>query len=678
MTVRPLKRTTSRTERPLGAYPSGPYTQVGTDVPDRRHPCRYGHVHSRHDFEDNSMTQDLISQDLGLLPLEVAHTSFLLERLGQDCEPLQYLRELTQNSIEAIGRTRQPGDILWHAAPVNFPSGASGLKLSITDTGDGMSASELEGHINRLSSSGSPQTHEGNFGVGAKVSTALNNPAGIRYRSWKQGQGHEILLCRDAVTGHYGLRQYALGSDEYSYSPAVPEDSKPATIGTHGTEVTLLGQSEAANTAMPAGAKSPAWIAKYLNSRYYRFPQAVTVRVDEGALAGQSDPARIRTLTGQKAYLGEHSEASGTCKLTGAVARWWILSDTSSLHADSQFVESAGHTAALYKDELYELRSGRNGVARLQQFGITFGFRRVVIYVEPRNHNRRRIGSNTTRSHLLLNRQPLPWSAWAAEFSKKLPVELRRLVADEGAARQPDHSLVVQRRLSKIMDLFKPRRYRFHAKGKDHVEPSGHNATRSAKARARKAKKASEKHCAKRKSQKAADTGQPAEKSAEAQSAYPKTVWISREDGTRAQGFLEDRAAAYLPEQNLLQINRDFSVFADTIAYCSRGLVADEGAQKVIRDTVYSWYEQALVESVLGMRALRNAKEWSDRDIEKALSSEALTAAVMQRYHIITATRECVRHRLRGLAVPAAIPARKPNYQQSRVADGSVPGLVVA
>ena len=104
--------------------------------------------------------------------------------------------------------------------------------------------------------------------------------------------------------------------------------------------------------------------------------------------------------------------------------------------------------AALYKDELYELRSGRNGYARLQQFGITFGFRRVVIYVEPRNHQHRQIGSNTARSHLLLNRQPLPWSAWAAEFSKKLPLDLRKLVADEGAARETDHSLSVKRRLS--------------------------------------------------------------------------------------------------------------------------------------------------------------------------------------------------------------------------------------
>ena len=152
---------------------------------------------------------------------------------------------------------------------------------------------------------------------------------------------------------------------------------------------------------MPAGTTSSAWISKYLNSRYYRFPQSATVRVDEASLASQNDPAGIRTLTGQKAYLDEHAQASGSCKLTGTVAHWWILQDDRSLHADAAFIESAGHTAALYQDELYELRSGRNGYARLQQFGITFGFRRVVIYVEPRKHHRRRITSNTARSQLL-------------------------------------------------------------------------------------------------------------------------------------------------------------------------------------------------------------------------------------------------------------------------------------
>ena len=354
-----------------------------------------------------------------------------------------------------------------------------------------MIAGELESHINRLSSSGSQQTHAGNFGVGAKISTALNNPAGVRYRSWKHGRGHEILLCRD-TSGRYGLRQYALGNDEFSYSPQVSDSDKPVMIEAHGTEVTLLGQNEESNTAMPAGVTSPAWISKYLNSRYYRFPQAATVRVNEASLAGSNDAGGTRTLTGEKAYLDEHAEASGSCKLTGAVAHWWILNDDRRLQADAAFIESSGHTAALYKDELYELRSGRNGIARLQQFGITFGFRRVVIYVEPRNHKHRQVGSNTARSHLLLNRQPLPWNAWAAEFSKKLPLALRKLVADEGAARDTDHSLSVQRRLSKIKELFQPRRYRFNAKGKDKVgtAPGGCQTAKSTKPATKKAKKA--------------------------------------------------------------------------------------------------------------------------------------------------------------------------------------------
>ena len=43
----------------------------------------------------------------------------------------------------------------------------------------------------------------------------------------------------------------------------------------------------------------------------------------------------------------------------------------------------------------------------------------------------------------------------------------------------------------------------------------------------------------------------------------PDVVWISAAEGTRAPPFLEDRAAKYLFEKNLLQINADFRVFMD-------------------------------------------------------------------------------------------------------------------
>ena len=48
------------------------------------------------------------------LAMTVHNTGFMVDRLGQDCSPLQFLRELTQNSIEAIrGRGDGTGEIVW-------------------------------------------------------------------------------------------------------------------------------------------------------------------------------------------------------------------------------------------------------------------------------------------------------------------------------------------------------------------------------------------------------------------------------------------------------------------------------------------------------------------------------------------------------------------------------------
>jgi len=60
------------------------------------------------------MKNPLRTSDSKTLPLTVSNTGFLLDRLGQDCHPLQFLRELTQNAIEAIHRTpEKTGEIIW-------------------------------------------------------------------------------------------------------------------------------------------------------------------------------------------------------------------------------------------------------------------------------------------------------------------------------------------------------------------------------------------------------------------------------------------------------------------------------------------------------------------------------------------------------------------------------------
>jgi hypothetical protein len=117
---------------------------------------------------------------------------------------------------------------------------------------------------------------------------------------------------------------------------------------------------------------------------------------------------------------------------------------------------------------------------------------------------------------------------------------------------------------------------------------------------------------------------------------FPKVRWISVENGTREAGDIEDKAARFIEDQNLLLVNADFRVFRDMIKhwidlYSVRGRYP--GIEEVVRDSVHGWYEQALVETIIGLQALRGSREWSQEDLQSAWSEAALTSVVMQRYH---------------------------------------------
>jgi hypothetical protein len=49
-----------------------------------------------------------------------------------------------------------------------------------------------------------------------------------------------------------------------------------------------------------------------------------------------------------------------------------------------------------------------------------------------------------------------------------------------------------------------------------------------------------------------------------------------------------------------------------------------------------------LVEAVLGIQALHGSQEWPIDAMGRAMSEEALTAAVMQRYHIDVALKRAL------------------------------------
>jgi hypothetical protein len=123
---------------------------------------------------------------------------------------------------------------------------------------------------------------------------------------------------------------------------------------------------------------------------------------------------------------------------------------------------------------------------------------------------------------------------------------------------------------------------------------------------------------------------------------FPNVKWVSLENGLRTvDDGMEDKAATFIRDQNTLLVNADFRVFTDMTSRLSKEKESGPGPglQDVVKETVHQWFEQSLVETVIGIQQLRGSKEWGPEDIDKALSPEALTSAVMQRYHVYIACR---------------------------------------
>jgi hypothetical protein len=558
--------------------------------------------------------------------------------------------------MEAIQRTGAGGSIAWDYEPVMFE--LEGVrKLCIIDTGDGMTGDEMVRFINQLSSSMSEQSLRGNYGVGAKIAAATRNPAGVSYFSWKGGQGSMILLHRDTLTGQYGLKQWERADKSWAHYLPIDDELKPPIIKEHGTMVVLHGRSGGENTLLaPETAEAPRrWITRYLNTRYFEIPRDIEILCREGNLlvgGGADDPGSRRAVLGQSEYLQRYASQNGSVALDGATTRWWIIREkdedaTDPIDKYSGHLEARGHVAALYQNELYEMTTGRAGMSRLQQFGITFGHRSVIIYLEP-DATSDRLTTNTARTSLLIRNEPLPWSEWATEFRQKLPAELKAFV--ESHAPGPDagdNVRSIRDRLRAIIDLYKVSRYRPTQDGSYGADTSqmtrGGTPARLGNPRvAEGTAPAGEKRepggkegslyaLFERRNGTPADRVQP--------DIFPDVSWISVSDGSRVAGDMEDRAAKYLAAQNLLLVNADFRVFRDLVAHFMRNYKGTAGAESLVTTAVRGWFAQALVEAVIGVQALQNSKEWTADEIERALSEEALTSCVMQRYHVHLAVK---------------------------------------
>ncbi len=571
------------------------------------------------------------------LPMSVANMTFLVNRMGEDCAPLQFVRELTQNALEAVSDAPDNArEVIWDV-DWKFYQLSGVFKLCCIDTGSGMSGPDMVRYINQLSSSIHQQGVNANFGVGAKIAAAPRNPHGLVYMSWKAGVGSMIHLWFDPAERVYGLKRWPQNNGEFWCK--VSDDLKPDQIKEQGTVVTLLGKSDDEDTMVPPPyTPMPSrWILRYLNSRYFKFPDSVTVKSREGwDKPVGSKHNFLRDVHGQGNWLDDNSQESGHVLLTGAKAYWWIIKpdvDTNSGHT-----APVPHAAALYQNELYEMVTSRSAIGRLQAFGVIFGYDRVVIYVEPDVQTQNSLSSNTARTQLLVDGAPLPWAEWASEFRENMPDELIQLQQEIGSkSGEQDYKKAIQERLKQIRDLLRFKRFRPSAKGAVNVEPdqgvqggaqessgsnTGHGGTKGGKGG-----RAGDIYALF-----AESGGQPADPVDSLNE--PQVSWVSEADKTRVSPFLDNRAAQFIPQQNLLTVNADFRVFADMVDRWMIAYSEVPGAETVVKAVVHEWFTQQLIEAVMSAMALKNSGNWSIQELEKLWTEEALTAAVLPRWHV--------------------------------------------
>jgi hypothetical protein len=581
--------------------------------------------------------------------LAVANPTFLLERLGAECADLQGLRELTVNGLDGI-RAQGPvarGRVVWDMDWLRFDaSGGRVRKLSVTDTGTGMTAEQLRRYINQLASSGREQSAGGNFGVGAKVAAGSRNPHGLEYRSWHQGQGSLVCFKRHP-DGRWGLEPQRWENGRTDYWRPLDEQDKPWLLRgqDHGTQVVLLGQHERHDTTQTPASVTEArrhWITRYLNARFLRLPTQVEVLVREQH--DRDEPGQLQHVHGERHHLEGHSLAAGVVELSDAIANWWVLDDDHrARRREATLWASTGHAAAVHGDELYDaLPQTRGGYGRLQDFGVRFGYERVVLHVQPQVHTGG-LECNTARTLLLLDHEPLPWPRWGEEFAAAMPEEILRLQERAASADGLSRPAAIRNRVTPILALYRLSRYRptrpptqtsarSNASGTTGRPPSQPPADREASSAL-----ITGAVCSPSGTEAVRDAVGEQPSSNEPCSGaivdLPDVAWISARDGSRAPGDLEDEAARYHRARHELTINADFRAITDLIGHWRRRYQGVPGAHAVIGAQVGEWCEQVLIEVVL---AARNS-QWQEEQLDALLSPTSLTAALLPR-HFLHAT----------------------------------------
>lgn len=580
-----------------------------------------------------------------MLPSKVADKGYtkMLERFALECPKNQFLREFVKNGIQAIIRHKISSnnenyegkievDVNWHTKSLtNFN------KICFTDNGIGMTGEEMITFVNDLSSSADSEADYDNYGFGAKVSAAIKSKLGICYESWKDGKGHQVLFYYDKEVKKYGLSQFNTDG-AYKYYTPIDDSVKPQIIEKNGTRVTLYGNTDNSDTYdneyHEIKSTKESWVLSFLNKRFLKIPEKITIKVRVGHYREKSDTRHnfMAVVGGLEKTLDRYTENKGSVDLSDATIRWRILKEDRQGHG-REFV--AGHTAVINEEEVFDVSSGVGN--KSVQFGIYIGNSNIVLHIYPKTKD---YVQNTMRDRIVLyGEDVLPWEKWQNEFKERFPTELAKYLKDQlSNASKEDNSSSIKDKLKDLKKFFVISKYRKSKKGKYLIDEKelinnytgGNEAIKNEHYNNNGGGrgKGSGSGLIKDLISLQIKEGITAEKVNP--DPYPDVKWIKPGEQIE-EGEIIDRAAIYRIDQNIVFANKEFNGFLDVIEHFISSFpgLPQENIIKIVQDT----FAQQLMETVAGALTLKNRAHWTPNDFEKAISPESLTISVASRYY---------------------------------------------
>jgi hypothetical protein len=412
--------------------------------------------------------------------------------------------------------------------------------------------------------------------------------------------------------------------------------------GKHPTEDTMLPPTEDLGTD---------WLLKAVNMRFYALAPDIEVRCQ------RPGERALRRAFGQRALLDPHTISSGTTPLSDALVHWRILREEDSRRRgkDAGRFVATGHRAALHRGELYELRTpSAGGYRKLQEFGISFGYKRVVLYVEPAN-----VMPDTVRARLVMaddaESKDLPWERWADEFVAKLPDPLRELVESAVSKHATKDRRDFLRRLAELAEAMPIPMYKREPDTGLESANSFIHGGRTGKRPSRDdsggdGDEAEATGAGNVVSLFSRDDGAPASRFDSKHVPDIRTVWVTAADGSRVPPVLEDMAATFLQRQSLVQLNADFRGYQALLSYF-RGKYGHLAGMEplIVAETKFAC-QNLVVEFIVGALRLRSTPYWTAEAMEHVLDDQSLTACLMQHATLAARVDERLARRVRRAA----------------------------